>query len=78
MLGSLTEEVKDVTKDLDMLMAKLNNHSKSVDSIEVKIVNCSESDLKRKYLEVSREIEVLDEDVMHFFFRPLPLDYRGG
>ena len=77
MLGSLTEEVKDVTKDLDMLMAKLNNHSKSVDSIEVKIVNCSESDLKRKYLEVSREIEVLDEDVMHFFFRPLPLDYRG-
>ena len=67
-----------MTKDLDMLMAKLNNHSKSVDSIEVKIVNCSESDLKRKYLEVSREIEVLDEDVMHFFFRPLPLDYRGG
>ena|ERR1712082_475180 len=37
MLGSLEEVMKDVTKDLDMFVAKLNNHSKSVDSIEVKI-----------------------------------------
>ena len=63
MLGSLEEVMKDVTKDLDMFVAKLNNHSKSVDSIEVKIVNCSESELKRKFWVFSQEIEELDENV---------------